>query len=335
MEFLYNHFIQKLLFMLPPEVAHRFSLKGLQLINHLLRIGNTHSEASNPIQLMGIHFPNRIGLAAGLDKTGQYVDPLRQLGFGFIEIGTITPRAQPGNSKPRLFRIKKSQAIINRMGFNNLGIEKCLNYLNKRKIPGILGVNIGKNFDTPLENAIDDYVLGFKAFSNIADYIVVNISSPNTPGLRNLQTAEYLEPLLNALKTTQANCKRYTPLVIKVAPDLTSNEIESISKTLIANQIDGLVATNTTQKRPESIPDLKGGLSGAPLFPYALSCVKQFREMLGKDFPIIGVGGIHSTDDYLAMLNAGADLCQIYTGLIYQGPKLIQDCISAQLCQTK
>lgn len=329
--------LRSILFRIPPETAHDFTLSTLKKLDNLFKKKEFHIEESSPIELMGLRFPNRVGLAAGLDKGGNVIDAMRRLGFGFVEIGTITPRAQAGNPKPRMFRVNNANALINRMGFNNVGIAQTLSNLKQAKYPGILGINIGKNKDTPLEQAAEDYITGFCAFYPYADYITVNISSPNTPGLRELQKGEALRQLLDVLKEQQAKCEQQhqkrVPLVVKVAPDLMPDEIGNIAEHCLKFQIDGLIATNTTNSRPSEMPqnlaEQAGGLSGAPLHSLSVSVIKQFHQILKDDCPIIGVGGIFSARDAEETIAAGAKLCQIYTGLIYQGPTLVRACIDA------
>ncbi|GAA5183800.1 quinone-dependent dihydroorotate dehydrogenase [Acinetobacter kookii] len=293
--------------------------------------------ASKPVTCMGIEFPNPVGLAAGLDKNGAYIDALAGLGFGFIEIGTITPRPQSGNPHPRLFRLPEAKAIINRMGFNNDGVDKLIENVKAAKFKGILGINIGKNADTPVENAVDDYLICLEKVYNYASYITVNISSPNTKNLRSLQSGDALTELLQTLKKRQLELaeehQHYVPLVLKVAPDLTNEDIQFIAKQLIQFKIDGLIVTNTTLSR-EGVENLKygneaGGLSGAPVFEKSTACLAAFAKVLQGQIPLIGVGGILSGEQAVAKQQAGASLVQIYSGLIYTGPALIKDCIDA------
>jgi dihydroorotate dehydrogenase len=282
---------------------------------------------------MGIPFQNPVGLAAGLDKNANYIDALGKLGFGFIEVGTITPRAQIGNPKPRLFRLPEAQGIINRFGFNNVGLEAALENIKLSKYKGVLGINIGKNFDTPLEKAGDDYLLCMKKVYQYANYIAINISSPNTKKLRDLQESKPLNILLAQLKEEQTRLAdyygRYVPIALKISPDLTAKHLDAISKSIIKNRIDGVIATNTTISR-ESVSELfngkeVGGLSGKPLFELSNSIICGLHLRLQGEVPIIGVGGIFSGEDALEKINAGAELVQIYSGLVYQGRKLILD----------
>ena len=331
--------LQKLLFLLPPEKAHHFTLSSLSMLNKLgilklFKPQNNHSA----IEVMGINFPNRVGLAAGLDKNGEYIQPLSNLGFGFIEIGTVTPRPQPGNDMPRLFRLPKAKAIINRMGFNNEGVDYLLDQVYDARedgFKGIIGINIGKNFDTAVENAIEDYLIGLRKAYPSADYITINISSPNTPGLRSLQYGEELSALLAALKSEQAKLmsfyKFYKPIAVKVAPDLEPIEITGIAKALLENNIDALIATNTTLSRDAVVGmthgDEAGGLSGEPVRDMSTEVIRRFHTHLKDLIPIIGVGGISSAKDAQDKLDAGASLVQVYSGLIYKGPKLIKELV--------
>jgi dihydroorotate dehydrogenase len=286
---------------------------------------------------MGLQFPNPVGLAAGLDKNGDYIDALASLGFGFIEIGTITPRPQPGNPEPRLFRVPQAQGIINRMGFNNDGVDALIQNVQRAKFKGILGINIGKNFDTPLENAADDYLICLRKVYAYASYITVNISSPNTKNLRQLQEKSALENLLATLKQEQKKLAdmhgKYTPVALKIAPDLEPEQISEIAELLLKHQVDGVIATNTTLSRTgvEGLPnaDEAGGLSGAPVRERSTSVIRQLSTLLGDTIPIIGVGGILSGEDALEKMNAGASLVQLYSGLIYRGPALVKEVASA------
>ena len=284
---------------------------------------------------MGLDFPNPIGLAAGLDKNGEYINALAAFGFGFIEIGTVTPRPQPGNLKPRVFRIIQANAIINRLGFNNDGVDAVIQNIEKANYQGILGINIGKNYDTPMEKACDDYLECMRKVYCYASYIVINISSPNTPNLRALQNTEELDHLLSTLKSEQTKLEKdygkYTPLVVKVAPDLDSTQVKSIAMLLIKHKIDGVIATNSTLSRGEveNLPNSKetGGLSGSPLTKTATNIIRQLHAVLQGAVPIIGVGGIMCASDAQEKIDAGASLVQIYTGLIYQGPELVRDAV--------
>ena len=324
-----------LLFSLAPERAHELTLSLLQKA-HKMRAMRQHV-AAKPVTCMGIEFPNPVGLAAGLDKNGAYIDALAGLGFGFIEIGTITPRPQSGNPKPRLFRIPKAKAIINRMGFNNDGVDQLIENVKAAKFKGILGINIGKNADTPVEDAVSDYLICLEKVYNYASYITVNISSPNTKNLRSLQSGHALTELKKKKKNRQLELaeehKHYVPLVLKVAPDLTEQDITFIADQLLQFKIDGLIVTNTTLSR-EGVENLEhgneaGGLSGAPVFEKSTACLKAFAEILKDQIPLIGVGGILQGDQAKAKQDAGAALVQIYSGMIYTGPTLIKDCVDA------
>ncbi|MFC6051499.1 dihydroorotate dehydrogenase [Acinetobacter sp. Ac_877] len=324
-----------LLFSLAPERAHELTLS---LLKSTHKMGLMRKNVpSKPVMCMGIQFPNPVGLAAGLDKNGAYIDALADLGFGFIEIGTITPRPQAGNPHPRLFRLPKAKAIINRMGFNNDGVDQLIENVKASKFKGILGINIGKNADTPVENAVDDYLICLEKVYNYASYITVNISSPNTKNLRSLQSGDALTELLSTLKDRQLELaeehQHYVPLVLKVAPDLEAEDIQFISKQLIEFKIDGLIVTNTTLSREgvEGLPfgEEAGGLSGAPVFEKSTACLSAFSKALNGQVPLIGVGGILSGEQAVAKREAGASLVQVYSGLIYTGPDLIKDCINA------
>jgi len=326
--------------MLPAEASHNVALTGMRW-NH--RLGLDKLVAANitglaePKELLGLTFPHRVGLAAGLDKSAEYFDALAALGFGFVEVGTLTPRPQDGNPKPRLFRLKQDEAIINRMGFNNRGIEYGVNNLRRKKGERIVGVNIGKNFDTPVEQAADDYRLCMRACYEVADYITVNISSPNTPGLRSLQHGDELRSLLALLKEEQRKLQErhscYTPMLVKLAPDLTEADIKSTCEQIMQAEMDGIIATNTTLARTgvsdNPLAAEQGGLSGAPLSIQATEVITQIRSEVGPQLPLIGVGGIMSAADAKARLEAGADLLQLYSGFIYHGPELISDILRA------
>lgn len=323
-----------LLFTLAPERAHELTLS---MLDKAYKLGFMHQKVANkPVTCMGIEFPNPVGLAAGLDKNGAHIDALAALGFGFIEIGTITPRPQAGNPQPRLFRIPEAKAIINRMGFNNDGVDKLVENVKASKFKGILGINIGKNADTPVEDAVSDYLICLEKVYNYASYITVNISSPNTKNLRSLQSGDALTELLQTLKDRQLVAEQYNhyvPLVLKVAPDLTIEDINFISTQLLKFKIDGLIVTNTTLGREgvENLPNGNeaGGLSGAPVFEKSTECLRQFSKILDGRMPLIGVGGIISGDQAVIKQQAGASLIQVYSGLIYTGPTLVKDCVDA------
>jgi len=337
----YYKLLRPVLFLFSAEKAHHLTLNGLKLASKvgLLKL-STKKVSSSPTTVMGIEFPNQVGLAAGLDKNGDYLVELSQLGFGFVEIGTITPRPQDGNPLPRLFRLPKAHAIINRMGFNNLGIQHLLTQVKKAREAGhkgIIGINIGKNFDTKVENAVDDYLICLREAYAFADYITINISSPNTPGLRDLQYGDELNTLLSALKKEQLSLaekqNRYVPLAVKVAPDLSLDEVVFIAETLLKNNIDAVIATNTTLSR-DAVKELQygdeaGGLSGEPVRDLSMAIIFQFSQILGDKIPIIGVGGIASGEDAVDKIKAGAKLVQVYSALIYQGPALVTECSQA------
>ncbi|WP_180103453.1 quinone-dependent dihydroorotate dehydrogenase [Acinetobacter sp. YH12134] len=324
-----------LLFSLAPERAHELTLS---LLKSGHKMGLMRQQvAAKSVTCMGIEFPNPVGLAAGLDKNGAYIDALAALGFGFIEIGTITPRPQAGNPHPRLFRLPQAKAIINRMGFNNDGVDKLIENVKAAKFKGVLGINIGKNADTPVEKAVDDYLICLEKVYNYASYITVNISSPNTKNLRSLQSGDALTELLQTLKQRQLALaeehQHYVPLVLKVAPDLEPSDIEFIAQQLLQFKIDGLIVTNTTLSREgvENLPhgDEAGGLSGAPVFEKSTACLAAFAKTLEGKIPLIGVGGILSGEQAVAKRNAGATLVQVYSGLVYTGPELVKDCVDA------
>ena len=307
-------------------------MKGLKLgcfFGLIRRINIT----SKPIMIMGLKFPNRVGLAAGLDKNAEYITPLSKLGFGFIEVGTVTPRSQPGNSKPRSFRLIKDEGIINRFGFNNVGIDQFIENIKKAKFNGILGINIGKNFDTPIDRAVEDYLICFRKAYPYAGYIAINISSPNTKNLRHLQSDKYLETLLKVLKNEQKilhkKFKKLVPFVVKVSPDNSSNQLDSIAKLLLKYKVDGVIATNTTIDRKglsnSKYSSEEGGLSGAPLNKKSTNVINHLNKCLDGKIPIIGVGGIITADDGIEKIKNGASLIQIYTGLIFKGHGLVNE----------
>ncbi|WML90476.1 quinone-dependent dihydroorotate dehydrogenase [Thiothrix lacustris] len=329
--------LRDLLFLLPTETSHHLALDSLKLAGKTGLLGKPVALPGKAVTVMGIEFPNPIGLAAGLDKNGDYMDALAALGFGFVEIGTVTPRSQPGNPKPRLFRLPEAQAIINRMGFNNHGIDYLLEQVSKARYQGILGINIGKNFDTAVENAADDYLIGLRKAYPHAHYVTINISSPNTPGLRSLQYGDELKRLLVTLREEQAKLAqehgRYVPVAIKVAPDLNEAEIRDMAEVFSSVGIDGLIATNTTLDKAavQGLPhgEEQGGLSGKPLTQHSTEVIRQFRADMASQIPIIGVGGILSGADAQAKLAAGASLVQVYSGFIYRGPALVRECVEA------
>lgn len=322
--------VRKFIFSMQPESAHEFTIKALKMAGKLpFPIFPT---PDNPVEVMGLKFKNPIGLAAGADKNGEAIDGFGKLGFGFIEVGTVTPLAQDGNPKPRQFRILEAEGIINRNGFNNLGVDVLVENVKRAKYDGILGINIGKNAVTPIENALDDYQICLRKVYEYADYITVNISSPNTKNLRSLQYGEALDKLLSGLKAEQARLsqkfQQYKPLVLKIAPDLTEEEIASVADSLIRHRIDGVIAGNTTLSR-ETVAGLinaeqVGGLSGKPLNALSTKLIMQLAKELNGALPIIGSGGIHSLASGQEKIDAGAKLLQVYSGLIYEGPGLIQ-----------
>ncbi len=326
--------LRRLLFTLPPETAHAVALTGLTYLPRCSSSAKVDPKTAH--QVMGITFPNRIGLAAGLDKNGDYIPALARLGFGFLELGTVTPKPQIGNPKPRLFRLPDDLALINRMGFNNKGLDHLLLKVRALSTRPILGINIGKGYETPILLAAGDYLYGMEHAYPLADYIVINISSPNTPDLRQMQTPELLISLLRQLKAKQAELAekhhRYVPLVVKIAPDLTVPELETMADIFLDAKIDGVIATNTTIQRQgikqPNIGKETGGLSGAPLFLSSLEIVRLLHHRLTDKIPIIACGGIMSREDGAAKLAAGAQLLQIYTGFIYKGPKLIRQLAS-------
>jgi dihydroorotate dehydrogenase len=327
-----------LLFALEPEVAHALTLRTVRLLHAAgLSLLLAPARVHDPVQLLGLRFANRVGLAAGLDKNGEAIDALAALGFGFIEVGTVTPRPQPGNPQPRLFRLPQAQALINRMGFNNDGLDAFLRHVrrSRREVP--LGLNIGKNAATPIERALDDYLAGLRAVHEHADYVTVNVSSPNTRNLRQLQSDDALENLLGGLADERARLAdaqgRRVPLLLKIAPDLEPAQIDALADALLRHRVDGVIATNTTLSR-DGVEGLRhagetGGLSGAPLRARSDAVIAQLRARLGSGYPIIGVGGIVDAAAARAKLDAGADLVQLYTGLIYRGPRLIAECAQA------
>jgi dihydroorotate dehydrogenase len=329
-----------LLFCLDPETAHRVTLGTLR---QLARIGLPFAPHRAPAAcertIMGIRFPNPVGLAAGLDKDGEYIDALARLGFGFLEVGTVTPRPQPGNPRPRMFRIRAARAVINRMGFNNVGVDRLVENVKRARYCGVLGINIGKNFDTPLERAADDYVACLRKVYPLASYVTVNISSPNTENLRRLQGTAALDALLTTLKAERgalaAQHGRTVPLAVKIAPDLDRLQIESIAAALTRHAVDAVIATNTTVTRGGvgGLPHEHeaGGLSGAPLASRATYVVRQLAHALAGKLPVIGAGGIMTGAGAREKVAAGASLVQLYTGLVYRGPALVRECVEA-LC---
>nr|MBV0878596.1 quinone-dependent dihydroorotate dehydrogenase [Noviherbaspirillum sp. L7-7A] len=330
-----------LLFSLDPEEAHNLTLPALRRAAGLGMTRLLRRPLPDPRTVMGITFPNPVGLAAGLDKDGAYIDGLAALGFGFIEIGTVTPRAQPGNPKPRMFRLPQANAIINRMGFNNGGVDAFVRNVQAsgfyRNREGVLGLNIGKNADTPIERAADDYLICLEKVYPYASYVTVNISSPNTKNLRQLQGASELDALLSTLKEAQQRLadthKRYVPIALKIAPDVDGEQVKNIADALLRHRFDAVIATNTTITRDAvkgmAHAEEAGGLSGAPVFDASNQVIRALKAELGDTVPIIGVGGILSGADARAKIEAGAKLVQLYSGLIYRGPALIRECADA------
>jgi len=327
------------MFQLDPERAHEMAISFFKRsANTPLACAYAQSLRDKPVNVMGIDFKNPVGLAAGLDKNGECVDAFDKMGFGFVEVGTITPRAQGGNDKPRIFRLKEQQAIINRMGFNNHGVDNLINNVTNRQSNGILGINIGKNFDTPVEQGKDDYLLCMDKVYQHATYITVNISSPNTPGLRSLQYGEALDDLLKSLKEKQSQLavlhSKTVPLLLKIAPDLSHEEVVQIADSLVRHKIDGVISTNTTLSREgvenSTYGNEMGGLSGRPVAQKSTEVVKILSEELNGQLPIIGVGGIDSAKTAQDKFDAGASLIQVYSGFIYQGPQLIKDLVNAR-----
>ncbi|WP_316675731.1 quinone-dependent dihydroorotate dehydrogenase [uncultured Tolumonas sp.] len=333
----YYPLVRHFLFKLDPEVVHELT------IHQLAWMGGTPFEVffrnklpSRPVEVMGLKFDNPVGLAAGLDKDGDAIDAFGAMGFGFIEVGTVTPRPQPGNDKPRIFRVIPAQGIINRMGFNNKGVDNLIENVKKSHYKGILGINIGKNKDTPIENGKDDYLICMDKVYAYAGYIAVNISSPNTPNLRQLQYGDAFDDLLNSLKERQKELaekhKKYVPLAVKIAPDLSPEELKQVAEALLRHKIDGVIATNTTLDR-EVIHDMPhaaetGGLSGRPLQNKSTEIIRALHQYLKGQIPIIGVGGIDSAMAAREKIQAGAELVQIYSGFIYNGPDLVKNIVN-------
>ncbi|MBL7859276.1 MAG: quinone-dependent dihydroorotate dehydrogenase [Cyclobacteriaceae bacterium] len=344
---MYTFLIRPILFLFDPEKIHHFVFSVLRIkgkipgFTSLLRLLFDYQNPALEKNILGLKFKNPVGLAAGFDKDATLIDELAGFGFGFIEIGTLTPKAQPGNEKPRLFRLPDDGALINRMGFNNGGVDAAVERLRKRKSSVVVGGNIGKNKSTPNENAIDDYAHCVSALHPYVDYFVVNVSSPNTPGLRELQEKEPLLKLLEDVIALSKSQKVYKPVLLKIAPDLTDTQLDDIIDILKETKTDGVIATNTTISREgltTAAPAVKkigsGGLSGKPLANRSNEVIRYLRERLGKDYPIIGVGGIMTVNDALEKLKAGADLIQVYTGFVYEGPSMIKRINKAILCNS-
>lgn len=324
-------------FQLDAEKAHDLAIQNFSRFTGTpLDLFYRQHVPDRPVEVMGIKFKNPVGLAAGLDKNGECIDAFGAMGFGFVEVGTVTPRPQSGNDKPRLFRILPAEGLINRFGFNNLGVDNLVENVKKAKYDGVIGINIGKNKDTPIEKGAEDYLICMDKVYEYAGYIAVNISSPNTPGLRSLQYGEALDDLLSQLKAKQEELAekhgKYVPLALKIAPDLEDHEIVQIAESLIKNKIDGVIGTNTTLDRTlvKGMPhcDEMGGLSGRPLQNRSTEVIRRLAEELNGALPIIGVGGIDSAISAREKMNAGAQLVQIYSGFIYHGPKLVKDIVT-------
>ena len=334
---MFYQILRRFIFMLSPEKAHDLTLKLLKMTHgSLLDIFYRQKVQQRAVSIMGLTFPNSLGLAAGLDKDGECIDAFGAMGFGHVEIGTITPVAQPGNESPRIFRVLEGEGIINRMGFNNKGVDNLINNVKNSNFKGVIGINIGKNFATPVEEGKNDYLICMDKVYQHAGYIAVNISSPNTPGLRSLQYGEALDELLSSLKTRQAELEKkygkYVPLALKVAPDLTDAEIKSIAKSVLEHKIDGLIATNTTLDRSMvygmSHAAETGGLSGRPLQSKSTVVIAKFAKHFKGKVPIIGVGGIDSVISAKEKIAAGASLVQVYSGFMYQGPPLVKQIVN-------
>jgi dihydroorotate dehydrogenase len=330
--------LRRALFTSPPEMAHELALDGLKF-GSAFGLNKALYPEPGPlsVNVFGLDFANPVGLAAGMDKNGDYIDALGSLGFGFIEVGTVTPRPQPGNAKPRVFRVPQARALINRLGFNNKGVDHLVNQVRQRRYRGVLGINIGKNADTPIERAVDDYLVCLEKVYSHADYVAVNISSPNTTGLRSLQSEQALDDLLSKLLGRRdqlaAEADKQVPMLIKIAPDLEQHAVVEMAEIFNHHKIDGLIATNTTIDRT-AVADLEhgaesGGLSGAPLFDLANTILTDFRTALDPGIPIIGVGGVCDAKDAAQKFVNGASLVQFYTGFIYAGPALIGEAVNA------
>ena len=332
--------LRPLLFALDPESAHRVTLKTLNALQQVGLPPRRSAPADCVRRVMGIDFPNPVGLAAGLDKNGEFIDALARLGFGFMEIGTVTPRPQPGNPGPRVFRLPRAQALINRLGFNNDGVDRLVENVGNASYKGVLGINIGKNADTAIERASDDYLACMRKVYALASYITVNISSPNTKDLRALQGANELDRLLGALKAEQSQLAdthgKHVPLAVKIAPDLDAGQVRAVADSLRRHSVEAVIATNTTTARDRvagvAHAQEAGGLSGAPLAPRSTTVIRQLASNLAGEIPIIGVGGIMDAEDARSRVEAGASLVQLYTGLVYRGPSLVARCVRA-LCE--
>jgi len=329
--------LKPLLFRLDAEVAHEWTTRLMVMTHRLGLLGREAVADGAPVKVLGLAFPNRVGLAAGMDKSARAVEAWSALGFGAVEVGTLTPRPQPGNPKPRLFRLPEHEALINRMGFNNPGIDAAVERLRKRRCQAVVGVNIGKNFDTPNEQAVDDYLYGLKAAYEVADYVAVNISSPNTKGLRDLQAEEPIRQLLGTLQAEQVRLHRQSgkrvPMLVKIAPDLSDEQVEALARVFNELGVDGVIATNTTIGRSavtgHPLAEQAGGLSGAPVLEASTAVLGALREKLNATIPLIGVGGILGAADALEKRRQGADLVQVYSGLVFRGPRLLAEVTSA------
>lgn len=329
--------LRPLLFALDAETAHGLTLYALGVAqrSRLMRLVTAQTPLAAPLRVFGIDFPNPVGLAAGLDKNGEHLDALAALGFGFIEIGTVTPRPQPGNPRPRLFRLPRHEAIVNRMGFNNAGVDSCLRNIERADYGGVLGINIGRNKDTPNERAADDYLFCLERVYRRASYVTVNVSSPNTQGLRDLQREASLRRFVGTLREAQerlgSQAGARTPMLLKIAPDLDEAELDAIATVLADTGIDGVICTNTTIRRDglgdEPHAGETGGLSGRPLFERATDVLRGMRRRLGPEVPLVGAGGVLEGDHAASKLEAGANLVQVYTGLVYRGPDLVAECV--------
>lgn len=325
-------FIRPLLFRLKPEAAHTLMLSAL----HYVPAGLFRTPKTKTVHALGLDFPHPIGLAAGLDKNGEHLDALAKLGFSFIEVGTVTPRPQQGNARPRLFRLPEAHAIINRMGFNNQGVDALLTNIRRARFQGILGINIGKNKDTPINQSVDDYLYCLRKVYSRASYVTVNISSPNTPDLRQLQQGQYFHDLIHQLREEQLHlsdrCQRYVPLVVKISPDEDDETLKKMADVMVSCGMDGMIATNTTCDRSavHGLPhgSESGGLSGRPLGTRSTDCLRVLKSIVGDSMTLIGVGGIDSPTMAREKLAAGASLLQVYTGLIYEGPGLVEALVS-------
>ncbi len=334
---MFYNLARSIMFKTDAEASHHFALASLKALQHTpLSMLWSEQVPNKPVTIAGLTFPNAVGLAAGLDKNADCIDAFAQMGFGFIEVGTVTPRPQYGNDKPRLFRLPAANAIINRMGFNNQGVDNLVENVKKSKFRGILGINIGKNKDTPNEQGKDDYIICMRKVYEYASYITINISSPNTPGLRDLQFGDALLDLLKALKVEQQlladQHRKYVPLFVKIAPDMDAIAVQQVAEALLSSQMDGAIATNTTLDK-SAVAELPhgqemGGLSGKPVQAKSTAVIAQLRAAVGPDFPIIGVGGIDSLAAAKEKIAAGANLVQVYTAFIYQGPSLIKTIVS-------